>query len=68
MVNGKWECSFVLPADIADNFRNATLAMYAQTDDASLAGGANRDFYVYGYDENSITDDKAPVIEHVSQP
>lgn len=64
VVNGKWECSFVLPADIADNFRNATLAMYAQTDDASLsAGGANRNFYVYGYDENSITDDKAPVIE-----
>lgn len=64
VVGGKWECSLVLPAEIADNFRNATLAMYAQTDDASIsAAGANRDFYVYGYDENSIVDDKAPVIE-----
>lgn len=64
VIGGKWECSLVLPTEIADNFRNATLAMYAQTDDASIsAGGANRDFYVYGYDENSITDDKAPVIE-----
>ncbi len=64
VINGKWECTLVLPTEIADNFRNATLAMYAQTDDASLsAGGANRDFYVYGYDENSIVDDKAPVIE-----
>lgn len=64
VVNGKWECSLVLPSEIADNFRNATLAMYAQTDDQKLsAGGANRDFYVYGYDENSIVDDKVPVIE-----
>lgn len=64
VVNGKWECSLVLPTEIADNFRNATLAMYAQTDDALVAAaGANRDFYVYGYDENSIVDDKAPVIE-----
>lgn len=64
VVNGKWECSMILPPEIADNFRNATLSMYAQSDDGSLsAGGANRDFYVYGYDEDAIVDDVAPVIE-----
>lgn len=64
VVGGKWECSLVLPSEIADNFRAATLSMFAQTDDAKVsAAGANRDFYVYGYDENAIVDDKAPIIE-----
>lgn len=64
VTGGKWECSLVLPPEIADNFRAATLSMFAQTDDATIsAAGANRDFYVYGYDENAIVDDKAPVIE-----
>lgn len=64
VTNGRWECSFVLQPEIADNFRNATLSMYAQSDDAALtACGANRDFYVYGYDENAIVDDLPPVIE-----
>lgn len=64
VVNGLWECSFVLQPEIADNFRNATLSMYAQSDDASVtACGANRDFYVYGYDDNAIIDDIPPVIE-----
>ena len=30
---GKWECSLILPPEIADNFRNATLSMYAQSDE-----------------------------------
>lgn len=65
VVNGKWECTIILPPEISDNFRNATLSMYAQSDDDILlsAVGANRDFYVYGYDENAIVDDNAPVIE-----
>lgn len=64
VTGGKWECQLVLPSEIADNYRYATLAMYAQSDDSKLsAGGASRDFYVYGYDENSIIDDIPPVIE-----
>lgn len=61
---GRWELSLILPPEIADNFRNATLTMFAQTaDNALAASGVNRDFYVYGYDENSIVDDRPPVIE-----
>ena len=64
VTNGQWMCEFVLPPEISDNFRNATLTMYARTDDSSVtACGANRDFYVYGYDENAIIDDIPPVIE-----
>ena len=61
---GKWECSLILPPEIADNFRNATLSMYAQSDDESLSAvGVNREFYVYGYDENAVIDEQSPVIE-----
>ena len=65
VTGGRWECTIILPPEISDNYRNATLPMYAQSDSDIRLGGAgtNRDFYVYGYDENAITDDKAPVIE-----
>ena len=62
--DGRWTLSFVLPTEISDQFRVATLAMNAESDDKTLAAaGANRDFYVYGFDEKSVTDDVPPVIE-----
>ena len=62
--DGHWTLTFVLPSEISDNFRVATLAMSAESDDKTLtAAGANRDFYVYGFDEKSVTDDVPPVIE-----
>lgn len=64
VVNGRWEITFVLPPEMSDNFRVATLAMSASTDDRSLsAAGVNRDFYVYGFDEKAVTDDVPPTIE-----
>lgn len=61
---GKWDVTFVLPAEIADNYRNATLSMSAKADDSTLAAvGANRDFYVYGYDDDAVIDDVAPSID-----
>lgn len=64
VTGGKWECSLILPPEIADNFRNATLSMYAQSDDKSMSAvGVNREFYVYGYDENAVIDEQSPVIE-----
>lgn len=66
VTGGKWESTLVLPPEITDNFRNATLSMYAQSDDESRsATGANRDFYVYGYDENAVLDEQSPVIESI---
>lgn len=64
VTDGRWSVSFVLPPDMSDNFRVATLAMSASSDDKSLtAAGVNRDFYVYGFDEEAVTDDIPPVIE-----
>ncbi len=66
VVDGYWETTVILPAEIADNFRPASLLMYAQTDDASLAaGGVSRSFYAYGYAEGQIADDRSPLIEQL---
>lgn len=66
VTDGRWETSVVLPAEIADNFRPASLLMYAQTDDASMAaGGVSRSFYAYGLAEDALTDDRAPLIEQL---
>lgn len=61
--NGRFEVKMIMPAEIADNFRPAALNMYAMADDGRDAVGINRDFYVFGVDENSVNDDIAPVIE-----
>lgn len=53
-----------MPSDVSDNFRPATLSMYAVADDGRQAAGANRDFYVYGYDYEADADDTPPVIEY----
>lgn len=64
--NGKFEMKFVMPSEISDNFRPATISLYAystQKNDIREAIGANRDFYVFGFDENAVPDDVEPVIE-----
>ena len=66
VTDGHWETTVILPAEIADNFRPATLLMYARNDDGSLeAGGVSRSFYAYGLASGAITDDSAPVIEQL---
>ncbi len=62
---GHWEASVMLPQDIADNYRPATLMMYGEGSDGSklAAGGADRSFYVYGVADDAVTDDVPPVIE-----
>lgn len=66
VVDGHWSTSIIIPSEIAENYRNATLSMFAVTDggDASLSAvGVSRDFYVYGFDEKAVADDTPPVIE-----
>ncbi|MBO5267584.1 MAG: type IX secretion system sortase PorU [Muribaculaceae bacterium] len=61
---GEFTLSMAMPDMVADNFRPATLSMYAYaTNSAAEAIGANRDFYVYGFDEPERPDTIAPVIE-----
>ena len=53
-----------LPANIADNFRPATMSMYAAADNSAReAIGVNRNFYVAGYTEPEREDTIAPLIE-----
>lgn len=61
--SGRFETTLVMPSDIAHNFRPAALNMYAVDSDGRDAGSVNRDFYVFGFDENAVADTLAPVIE-----
>ena len=60
---GSFEMKVSMPAEVADNYRQATLNMYASATDGREANGVCRDLYVYGVDPDALPDDKAPVIE-----
>ncbi|MCM1076084.1 MAG: type IX secretion system sortase PorU [Bacteroides sp.] len=62
---GEFELVIPMPAEIADNFRPATMSMFAASDDGLEASGVCRDLYAYGVDENAIPDDVAPLIEYI---
>lgn len=62
--DGKFVVQVSMPGEVANNFRPATVNMYACTsDNSSEAVGVNSDFYVYGYDESVSPDTVPPVIE-----
>lgn len=64
VVNGRFKVNVAMPGEVADNFRPATINMYAYSSDgAEGAVGVNSDFYVYGLDETVPNDTVAPVIE-----
>jgi hypothetical protein len=64
VTNGKFSLQVAMPSEIADNFRPATMALYAyDTQDDTEAIGLNRDFYVYGFNDNAVEDKEAPTIE-----
>ena len=61
---GRFTATVAMPSEIAWNYRNAAVNMYAITDDGqSEAMGCNRDFYVYGYDDSVEDDKNGPVID-----
>ncbi len=61
---GHFSARVAMPADISDNYRPATLNVYATTADNSRdAVGVTRDLYVYGIDEQAAPDTEAPVID-----
>ncbi|MCM1356072.1 MAG: type IX secretion system sortase PorU [Staphylococcus sp.] len=65
VVNGFFEAVIAMPGEIADNFRPATLSMFAAAETGEEATGVCRDLYAYGLDENAAPDDVAPVIEYL---
>ena len=63
---GKWSVEVVLPSEIADNYRPATLSLYARSEtDGTEALGVSRDLYVYGIADEAIADNVAPEIEYI---
>lgn len=62
--NGLWQTTFVVPAEISDNFRPATLSMYAESADCSAAG-VDRHLYVYGQSATELADTIAPSIDQL---
>ena len=64
VVNGKFTIDVAMPFEVADNFRPATLNMYAWNAGGEEAIGANRDFYVYGFDDSAEPDNSAPEINY----
>lgn len=62
--NGRFSLVVSMPSELSQNFREATMSLYAYaTDTDDEAVGLFRDFYVYGYDETVEPDTKAPEIE-----
>lgn len=65
VVNGRFSMKVIMPSEITNNFRPAALNMYAVAQNGTEAIGCNRDFYVYGYDDNADNDTEPPVIESI---
>jgi hypothetical protein len=64
VVNGSFSLTAPMPSEIADNFREASLNLYAISDDNNTeAVGTENRFYVYGRDESAPVDDLAPSID-----
>lgn len=61
---GRFSLKVAMPGEVADNFRPATINMFAMSDAGNTqAVGVNSEFYVYGLDESAAPDTQAPVIE-----
>ena len=68
--NGHFSLRVTIPDQITDNYRPATINMYAVPDDSLSTGGRHsqaigltHNFYVSGYDETAARDSVAPVID-----
>lgn len=64
VVNGQFSLTMNMPAEIADNFREATFNMYAWSDDGREAAGVCRSFFISGYDDTAEADTIPPTIDY----
>lgn len=65
VTDGIFEATISMPAEISDNYRNATLSLYAVSDSGAEASGVSRDLYVYGFNEDAEPDTTPPTIEYL---
>lgn len=63
---GYFSATVILPPEIADNYANARLVVYAADEDMDKdASIVENNFYVYGMDESAVNDTIPPVIEEM---
>lgn len=61
--NGRFTIKVQMPGELADNWRPATLSLYASSgSDLRQAAGVSRNIYAFGYDETTPLDSIPPVI------
>lgn len=65
VAGGNFEVKIAMPADIADNFRPATINLYAIADDGTEAMGLTRQVYVFGRDDTAPADDTPPSVDAI---
>ena len=64
--DGRFSLTVSMPLELSQNFTPATMSLYAySTEDDTEAVGLNRDFYVYGYNEEAAPDENAPTIDQL---
>lgn len=64
IVAGRFQLKVAMPAEVADNYRPSSLALFAvDNDEVRTAGKVERGLYVYGTDEDAAPDTIPPVIE-----
>lgn len=63
--DGVFEIIISMPAEISDNYRTATLSMFAAAENGAEASGVTRDLYVYGFDDDAAADNNPPSIEYL---
>lgn len=65
--NGRYEIKVRMPRNIADNYRPATLSLYANSTaagDLREAAGLTRNIYAFGFDDSTPDDSEPPVIHY----
>ncbi len=67
-INGEYEITVRMPRNIADNYRPATMSLYAisSSSDRVDALGVSRNLYAFGYDEDAPDDPEAPKIHFLT--
>ena len=70
VVNGDFTVQISIPSEINapsafDNYTPAMINFYASSDDGKEANGNNEQFYIYGYEDEALTDTIGPEIKNI---
>lgn len=64
VTNGSFKIKFNMPSEISNNWSPALFNFYAHNGKDIEANGSNENIYVYGYNEDAVTDTIPPTIEY----